>query len=76
MVVWMTERPEVLKVDVTSQSDQGIGGKSYEYTEVAPVDGADGGKPGSNIRLGILYNPERVSLAKKRQQLATRGSVI
>ncbi len=26
---------------------------------------ADGGKPGSNIRLGILYNPERVSLAKK-----------
>ena len=51
---------------------KGIGGKSYEYTEVAPVDGADGGKPGSNIRLGILYNPERVSLAKKRQQLATR----
>ena len=42
-----------------------LGGKSYEYTEVAPVDGADGGKPGSNIRLGILYNPERVSLAKK-----------
>ena len=40
--------------------------KSYEYTEVAPVDGADGGKPGSNIRLGILYNPERVSLAKKK----------
>ena len=24
-----------------------LGGKSYEYTEVAPVDGADGGKPGS-----------------------------
>ena len=42
-----------------------MGGKSYEYTEVAPVDGADGGKPGSNIRLGILYNPERVTLAKK-----------
>lgn len=42
-----------------------LGGKSYEYTEVAPVDGVDGGKPGSNIRLGVLYNPERVTLAKK-----------
>ena len=49
-----------------------LGGKSYEYTEVAPVDGADGGKPGSNIRLGILYNPERVSLAKKEATTETK----
>ncbi len=54
MVVWMTERPVVLKVDANQPIDQGIGGKSYEYRSVAPVDGADGGKPGSNIRLGIL----------------------
>ena len=63
----------MLKVDANQPiGSRNWGGKSYEYTEVAPVDGADGGKPGSNIRLGILYNPERVTLAKKRQQLATR----
>ena len=39
-----------------------LGGKEYKYVEVAPVDGADGGKPGSNIRVAFLYNPQRVKL--------------
>ncbi len=50
-----------------------LGGKSYEYTEVAPVDGADGGKPGSNIRLDPLQS-ERVTLAKKEAATSSSGT--
>ena len=28
-----------------------LGGPEYKYTEIAPVDGKDGGKPGANIRV-------------------------
>ena len=38
------------------------GGPRYAYTQISPVDGKDGGKPGSNIRNVFLYNPERVTL--------------
>jgi predicted extracellular nuclease len=37
------------------------GGSPYQYTEIAPQDGKDGGKPGANIRVGILYRDDRVS---------------
>lgn len=42
-----------------------FGGPEYKYTEVAPIDGNDGGKPGSNIRVAYLYNPNRVTLIGK-----------
>ena len=42
-----------------------FGGPEYKYTEVAPIDGKDGGKPGSNIRVAYLYNPKRVTLIGK-----------
>lgn len=35
---------------------------TYQWTDVNPELGADGGQPGGNIRNGYLYNPERVSL--------------
>jgi predicted extracellular nuclease len=38
------------------------GGPSYEFFDVAPVDGSSGGVPGGNIRNAFLYNPERVTL--------------
>ncbi|WP_051289940.1 S-layer homology domain-containing protein [Paenibacillus massiliensis] len=38
------------------------GGVDYSYTDIAPVNNLDGGAPGANIRVGFLYNPERVSL--------------
>ncbi len=38
------------------------GGPRYEYADVAPPDGADGGQPGGNIRVGYLYQPGRVAL--------------
>ncbi|MGX7111623.1 hypothetical protein [Gemella cuniculi] len=42
-----------------------LGGKNYKYVEIAPVDGKDGGKPGANIRVAYLYNPDRVKLIEK-----------
>ncbi|WP_413306990.1 endonuclease [Bacillus sp. 1P10SD] len=39
-----------------------LGGPTYAYTEVAPVNNQDGGAPGGNIRVAFLYNTERVSL--------------
>ena len=37
------------------------GGPRYEYADVAPPDGADGGQPGGNIRVAYLYQPARVA---------------
>jgi predicted extracellular nuclease len=36
------------------------GGPRYESRSIDPVDGADGGQPGANIRTAFLFNPERV----------------
>ncbi|MEH7224920.1 5'-nucleotidase C-terminal domain-containing protein [Bacillus sp. JJ1566] len=38
------------------------GGPKYEYLNIDPINNADGGAPNANIRVGFLYNPERVSL--------------
>lgn len=37
-------------------------GVKYEYLNIDPEPGQDGGAPNANIRVGFLYNPERVSL--------------
>lgn len=49
------------------------GGPSYSYTDIAPVDGKDGGIPGGNIRVAFIYNPERVSLASGTKGTATQA---
>ncbi len=41
-----------------------LGGPMYAYTEVAPLDNQDGGAPGGNIRVGIIYNTERVTMTE------------
>jgi len=38
-------------------------GPSYQYTDIAPLNNMDGGAPGANIRVGFLYQPDRVTLA-------------
>jgi 2',3'-cyclic-nucleotide 2'-phosphodiesterase (5'-nucleotidase family) len=56
----------VVKADANykalSDAIAGFGGPTYAWTEIAPVDGEDGGVPGGNIRVGYLYNPDRVQL--------------
>ncbi|MBH0230866.1 chitobiase/beta-hexosaminidase C-terminal domain-containing protein [Halobacillus yeomjeoni] len=47
------------------------GGPSYEFTDIAPEDKKDGGQPGGNIRVGFLYNPDRVSMPEKPDGDAT-----
>ncbi|MFJ8234701.1 DUF6359 domain-containing protein [Ureibacillus sp. NPDC094379] len=34
----------------------------YKYLNIDPVNNEDGGAPNANIRVGFLYNPDRVSL--------------
>ncbi|WP_410539022.1 endonuclease/exonuclease/phosphatase family protein [Streptomyces sp. KL2] len=41
------------------------GGPRYEWRAVDPVDDADGGQPGGNIRNVFLFNPERVSFVDR-----------
>lgn len=37
------------------------GGPSYRWTDVPPAAHAEGGQPGGNIRVGFLWDPERVA---------------
>ncbi|MER6092170.1 endonuclease/exonuclease/phosphatase family protein [Streptomyces bluensis] len=41
------------------------GGPTYDWRSVDPVDLADGGEPGGNIRQVFLFNPERVSFTDR-----------
>lgn len=47
------------------------GGPTYAWTDIAPENNKDGGAPGGNIRVGYLYNPERVTLAEGEKGDAT-----
>ena len=49
------------------------GGPRYEFADVAPPDGRDGGQPGGNIRVGYLYNPERVQVVEGSKQRLLDG---
>jgi predicted extracellular nuclease len=35
------------------------GGPAYQFRSINPVDGADGGEPGGNIRVGFLFRTDR-----------------
>ncbi|KAH8880532.1 DNase I-like protein [Thozetella sp. PMI_491] len=37
-------------------------GVSYEWTQINPVNGSDGGQPGGNIRVAYLYKPDVIRL--------------
>ncbi|MCZ7434726.1 lamin tail domain-containing protein [Streptomyces sp. WMMC1477] len=39
------------------------GGPSYDYRQIDPQNGADGGQPGGNIRVGFLFRTDQVSFA-------------
>lgn len=41
------------------------GGPRYEWRQIDPVDGQDGGQPGGNIRVGFLFDPKRVSFVDR-----------
>ncbi|MEH2118085.1 endonuclease [Nostoc sp.] len=41
-----------------------IGSPGYDFVDIAPSDDQDGGEPGGNIRVGLLFRPSRITLAK------------
>ncbi|WP_024875517.1 endonuclease/exonuclease/phosphatase family protein [Saccharomonospora piscinae] len=47
------------------------GGPRYEWRQIDPVEGADGGQPGGNIRVGFLFDPQRVSFVDREGGDAT-----
>lgn len=44
---------------------EAAGGPRYVSRQVDPVDGADGGQPGGNIRVALLVNPARVDFVDR-----------
>ncbi|MEL6319411.1 MAG: endonuclease [Cyanobacteria bacterium J06626_14] len=52
---------------------QRAGGPAYAFTDVAPTAGLDGGQPGGNIRVGFIYQPDRVSLADQPRGTASEA---
>ncbi|MEH2313629.1 MAG: endonuclease [Nostoc sp.] len=41
-----------------------IGSPAYDFVDIAPSDDQDGGEPGGNIRVGLLFRPNRITLTK------------
>ncbi|WP_391207748.1 FN3 associated domain-containing protein [Psychrobacillus sp. L4] len=50
------------------------GGPTYKWTDVAPKNNDNGGAPGGNIRVGYLYNPDRVSLVEGKKGTSSEGN--
>ncbi|MGV9282354.1 endonuclease/exonuclease/phosphatase family protein [Streptomyces sp. NPDC003730] len=52
------------------------GGPRYDWRGIDPVDKADGGEPGGNIRQAFLFNPERVSFTDRAGGDATTATGV
>ncbi|CAM5240793.1 Endonuclease/exonuclease/phosphatase domain-containing protein OS=Streptomyces fumanus OX=67302 GN=GCM10018772_65180 PE=4 SV=1 [Streptomyces fumanus] len=52
------------------------GGPRYDWRSVDPVDKADGGEPGGNIRQVFLFDPERVSFTDRAAGDATTATGV
>jgi len=44
-------------------------GVGYQWVDIPPEVGADGGQPGGSIRNGFLYNPDRVDMLQESLSL-------
>ncbi len=52
------------------------GGPTYEFRQVNPADDQDGGQPGGNIRVGFLFNPERVDFVDRPGGNSTTNTTV
>ncbi|MCH9651816.1 MAG: esterase-like activity of phytase family protein [Deltaproteobacteria bacterium] len=46
------------------------GGPTYLYRQIDPENGAEGGQPGSNIRVALLFNPARIAFFDRGEATA------
>lgn len=44
---------------------EAAGGPRYDFRQIDPIDNQDGGQPGGNIRVGLLFNPARVQFVDR-----------
>ncbi|KAF2222240.1 endonuclease/Exonuclease/phosphatase [Elsinoe ampelina] len=52
------------------------GGARYDFVDIAPVDDANGGQPGGNIRTSYLYDSRYMKLFRPNPGNATTGTEI
>lgn len=52
------------------------GGPRYSYRQIDPEDRRDGGQPGGNIRVVLLFNPDRVSFVDRGAAGAVAGVAV
>ncbi|MFN6464904.1 MAG: putative Ig domain-containing protein [Nostoc sp. DedVER02] len=52
------------------------GGPRYQYRQINPVDDTNGGEPGGNIRVGFLFNPDRVSFVDRPGGTSTSSTTV
>ncbi|MEH2205368.1 MAG: choice-of-anchor I family protein [Nostoc sp.] len=52
------------------------GGPTYQYRQINPVDDTNGGEPGGNIRVGFLFNPNRVSFVDRPGGTSTTNTTV
>jgi predicted extracellular nuclease len=52
------------------------GGPRYRWRTIDPVDDADGGEPGGNIRQAFLFNPRRVAFVDRPGGTATTAVAV
>ncbi|AQG79373.1 endonuclease/exonuclease/phosphatase family protein [Spirosoma montaniterrae] len=51
-------------------------GPVYEFRQINPVNGQDGGEPGGNIRVGFLFNPARVQFVDRPGGGSTTNTTV
>ncbi|WP_414512332.1 choice-of-anchor I family protein [Nostoc sp. PCC 9305] len=52
------------------------GGPTYQYRQINPVDDTNGGEPGGNIRVGFLFNPNRVNFVDRPGGTSTTNTTV
>ena len=60
-----------LTLNMLSEAIVAAGGPRYSFRQIDPQDGRDGGQPGGNIRVALLFNPMRVSFVDRAGGTAT-----
>ncbi|MEH2176851.1 choice-of-anchor I family protein [Nostoc sp.] len=52
------------------------GGPTYQYRQINPVDDTNGGESGGNIRVGFLFNPNRVNFVDRPGGSSTTSTTV
>jgi predicted extracellular nuclease len=52
------------------------GGPRYQFRQISPVNGTNGGEPVGNIRVAFLFNPERVTFVDRPGGTATSAVTV